>query len=297
MASLSLHQISGNTYFMPSPTNIGLYVRRDRAVLIDSGNDKEAGRQILRLLNDRNWTLEMIINTHSNADHIGGNSFLQKKTNCRIGATGLESAFIQNPILEPAFLLGGFPFIDLQNKFLMAQPSSVTDIISSSGKILHTDLEAIPLPGHFFDMIGIRTPDNVVFIADSLFPENIISKYHIFFLLDVRAQFVTIHTLQNIQAAYFVPSHGDPSKDISALIKLNKRQIYEILHTIKTICKKPSSFEEILSAFCVKYEIKLDSHQYVLVISTLKSYLTYLKDEGSVEAVFEDGKLLWKSGD
>ena len=140
MAQLTVRHLRGNSYCIPAPANIGLYVHDGAAVLIDSGNDKEAGRQIAKLLNDRGWELRLIVNTHSNADHIGGNAFLQGKTGCRIAATAVESAFIENPFLEPAFLFGGFPFGDLKTKFLMARPSRVTDVIPSSGKLLDTDL-------------------------------------------------------------------------------------------------------------------------------------------------------------
>lgn len=142
--ALSIVHLKGNTYYIPSPTNIGVFVENGNAILIDSGNDKEAGRQILKILKDKGWNLKMIINTHSNADHIGGNQFLQDKTNCDILATRIESAFINDPILETSLLYGGFPFKDLKNKFLMAKPSSVTNIIPSEDEIFNTGLKSIP---------------------------------------------------------------------------------------------------------------------------------------------------------
>ncbi|HDQ92652.1 MAG TPA: MBL fold metallo-hydrolase, partial [Synergistetes bacterium] len=71
---------SGNTWYIPGPTNLGVFASGKRAVLIDSGNDESMGRKILGALGEQGWELEMILNTHSNADHVGGNAFIQKRT-------------------------------------------------------------------------------------------------------------------------------------------------------------------------------------------------------------------------
>ena len=293
MASFSLQQISKHTYFIPSPTNMGLYIKDGRVILIDSGNDQEAGRQILKLLKERDWSLDLIVNTHSNADHIGGNAFLQQRTQCRIAATLLEAAFIQRPLLEPSFLFGGYPIPAMRNKFLMAKPSTVTDIIPSSGRILDTELAAVPLPGHYFEMIGIQTPDDVLFLADSVFSEKIIGKYHIVFLYDIQGQMETLARLRTLRAAQYLPSHGSPSTDIIPLIQTNEQKIHEILTRIQDFCKRSVTIEELLAEICQAYHLELDANQYVLLISTLKSHLSYLAEKQRVHAEFSDGKLLW----
>jgi len=294
MAKLTLEHIKGNTYYIPSPTNVGVYLENENAILIDSGNDKEAGRQILRLLEERGLRLKLIINTHSNADHIGGNAYLQERTNCQIAATRLEAAFINDPILEPSLLYGGFPNISINNKFLMAKPSKVTSTIFSSGEILSTGLQAISLPGHFYEMIGIKTPDNIFFIADSLFPENIIYKYHLFFLLDIKSHLETLDMLKAIDADWYIPSHGVKQQQIESLIEINKAKIQEILTNILEICKKPVTSDELLQQICNKYAIQLNPTQYVLVSSTIRSFLSYLHDLGSLEWLSVEGKMFWK---
>jgi glyoxylase-like metal-dependent hydrolase (beta-lactamase superfamily II) len=288
-----LRHIAGNTYVIQAPVVIGVYVRDGRAILIDSGNDKEAGRQILGILNEQGWTLELIINTHSNADHVGGTRYLQQRTHCRIAATCLEAAFIQNPILEPSLLYGGFPLDELQNKFLMAKPSDVSDIISSTGAVLDTGLQAHALPGHFLDMVGISTPDSVLFLADSLFPEHIINKYHVVFLYDVRAQLETLNELLSLDADWYIPSHGKPMKDIGKLVEINREKIEEIAETVRGFCRS-RVFDDILASLCRAYSIELNAEQSVLVGSTLRSYLSYLNNQGSVECLYDGGEVLWR---
>ena len=100
-----LIQISEQSYYIQSPAKIGLVKLNDTEVcLIDSGNDKDAGRRVRKSVDTNGWTLKAIYNTHSNADHIGGNKYLQAQTGCRVYAPGIECDFTRHPILEPAFL-------------------------------------------------------------------------------------------------------------------------------------------------------------------------------------------------
>lgn len=291
--ALTLTHLKGDTYLIPSPTNIGVYCQESGAVLIDSGNDKEAGRQINRLVEQQGWPLKTIINTHSNADHIGGNAFLQNKTGCEIAATRGEAPFITDPAKEAAFLFGGFPHKGLRNKFLLAKPSEVNIITPSDGQIPGTSLRAVPLPGHYFDMIGIMTPDNVFFIADTLFPENVIRKYHLFYLLDIRAHLQTLEFLKNQEADLFVPSHGEPQRDIRSLVDINRDKVLEIINRLEEICSEPLNQEEILCKICEIYDVNLDATQYVLLSSTIRSYLSYLLEEGRLEYTFGTSGMLW----
>lgn len=156
-----LHQVGEQSYYIDCPVKIGVYKQTETEVyLIDSGNDREAGKKILKIASGNGWKIRGIINTHSNADHIGGNHYLQEQTGCRIFARGVEAAFIRHPMLEPAFLYGGYPCMELRGKFLMASESDAVDFTHPD---FPAELEVIPLPGHFFDMAGIRTPDDTVF--------------------------------------------------------------------------------------------------------------------------------------
>ena len=148
-----LTQVAENSYYIQSPAKIGLVRLNETDVcLIDSGSDKDAGRRTRQLLDANGWHLTAIYNTHSNADHIGGNSYLQKQTGCKIYAPGIECSFTRHPVLEPSFLYGGFPPKALRHKFLLAQESEAEPLTPGC---LPDGFEILPLPGHFFDMGGL----------------------------------------------------------------------------------------------------------------------------------------------
>ena len=67
-----LVQTGAQGYYINSPAKIGVYLASSADVyLIDSGNDKDAGRKIKQILTKMNWNLKGIINTHSHADPLG----------------------------------------------------------------------------------------------------------------------------------------------------------------------------------------------------------------------------------
>lgn len=69
----------------------------------------------------------------------------------------------------------------------------------------------------------------------------------------------------------------------------------EVAEDIITICEHPLNFEAILKQLFDKYSLTMTYEQYVLVGSTVKSYLAWLKDKGKIITYFEDNILLWKS--
>ncbi|MEN6347772.1 MAG: MBL fold metallo-hydrolase [Syntrophomonas sp.] len=287
-----LIQAGEHTYYINSPAKVGIYVVEQDVYLIDSGNDKDAGRKILKILNSNNWSLAGIINTHSNADHIGGNKFLQQKTGCQIISTEIENTFARYPILEPSFLYGGYPFKELRNKFLMANGCEPTHNID---RYLPDGMEYFRLGGHYLDMIGIKTADNVCFMADCVFGEPIINKYHLSFVYDVQAFLATLDFVEQMEAKLFVPAHADACEDIRPLVKANRDKTYEVIDRILSICTESLCFEDILKTVFDSYELIMDFNQYVLVGSTVRSYLAYLHDQGKLKCEISDNKMLWQA--
>lgn len=286
-----LVQVSENCYYIQSPAKIGLVKLSDYEVcLIDSGSDKDAGKKALQHITANGWTLSAIYNTHSHADHIGGNKLIQERTGCRIFAPGIECDFTNHPILEPAFLYGGNSFGELRHKFLFASESHAKPLTKDA---MPSGLSLIPLAGHSFDMVGFRTSDDIVYLADSLSSKDTLDKYKVGFIYDVGAYLQTLEEIKNMQAKLFIPSHAEPTGNIAPLAQYNIDAVNAIAEKIVALCKEPICFEKLLQKLFDEYDLTMNYQQYVLVGSTVRSYLTWLKESGRIASHIDNNMLLW----
>ena len=288
-----LIQAGERTYYIDCPSKIGIYrMDETRVCLIDSGNDKDAGKKVWKILDANGWKLDRILNTHFHADHVGGNSLLQQRTGCKIYCAGMDRAFVEHPVLEPALLYGGSPYKELKNKFLCAQASQVEELTT---EVLPEGMEMLQIDGHSFAMTAFRTPDDVWFVADSVTSEEVLNKYHVSFIYDVEAYLSSLEKLEKLEGKLFIPSHAQASQALSALIKINRDKVYKIRDLLKEICAEAVGNEAILKAVFDKYQLVMDENQYVLVGSTIRSYLSWMKGQGVLETAFAENRKYWKA--
>ncbi|MBO8182707.1 MAG: MBL fold metallo-hydrolase [Archaeoglobus sp.] len=298
---MKLEEITQNVYYVPGAVNIGVLevgandANGANAVLIDTGLDREAGRRILKLLEKNQLKVKAIVNTHSHADHFGGNSFIVKRSQAKVFAPEIEAGIIQYPYIEPLYLFSAHPVRDLQNRFLMAEASRVDFILKEFDHglkplNLDLDLEIIPLYGHSPKQIGVAV-DDILFCADSVFSKEVIEKYKIPLFMDIEKQKQTLSFLEKSDYDFYIPCHAKPTSDISELVELNLGVIERVE---EFLAAERGTTDEILRRLCKEFGIRLaDFTSYSLMLSTLKAYLGHLYDRGVLEVEFGD-TLYWK---
>lgn len=292
--------ITSRVGYLPAPVNTGFLVDDKQAVIVDTGLDRDHASKIVRILEAEDLTPVAIINTHSHADHCGGNAYLQQKCGVPVFAPMLEKPFIEQPYLESFGLYGGaHPPAALQNKFLMAKPSQVSQSFQPEETLiaLHGfSIELVPLPGHSPQQTGVLY-DGVLFSADALLGESYLEKHLIPFNSDVVRHRESLIRLRHIKCTICVPSHGKPMKDMQPAIEQNERALAHIDAWLMNRCETPQTLDELFASFCSEHQVSVETiSQYHLYRTAFAAHLSALTAVGEVRHCVSNSLLKWQSG-
>jgi glyoxylase-like metal-dependent hydrolase (beta-lactamase superfamily II) len=296
---MKLIKINGNTYYFENPSIIGLYLfENNNVLLIDTGIDSDSIKKVIKIVKENNWKIKYVINTHSHADHCGGNYYLKNNydMDIEVYASATEKVMIENPILEPAYLYSAYPQKELRNKFLMAKSSKVDYVLDKSEIVIENrKFKLVDLKGHSIQMLGVVTDDDVYFLGDSLFPDYIIEKHNLLFLFNYKDTVETLNNLRNQKHNKYVLSHGGVLETLDLIIDYNIKALKNVNDYILSLLNDYKSIEEIHRLVATKFNIKENLSQFYLNISVIKAHLTYLVDENIVKNDIIDSEVKWKS--
>lgn len=288
---MELKQAGDKTYYIEHDTNIGVYMTgNSRVCLIDTGS-KGDGEKIDEIISGRGWSVDYIINTHTHIDHLGGNEYFMKKYHIPAYCTEYDMAFAHYSDLEAAYMNGGYPCRRLRSIF--SHPGMIG--FESVEKNRLDGISWMYLPGHTFGMIGVKTADDVWFLADSYLSREYLAKRSFGYLYDVGGYLDTLKQIKILEGSLFVPAHGIAETDITEIADLNTANIMKMIDMIKDICKDFISIDGILKKMYEKLGMRATVSQHALISSTARCYITYLQDRDELECRFIDNIMMWKT--
>lgn len=283
-------KLINNTYYYEAYTNVGVYrLDESRALLIDSCDHKRMVKGLDKELEALGFTVDTIINTHCHVDHICGNRYFQDKYGCRLLCTSLEQGYIRKPDMEPDFYNVGLTVNKEVNPFYGIEPSEA-EIITAEA--LPEGFEIIELPGHSFEMIGVRTPDDVVFLADSVLSVSTWENYRLPFFYSVNKAMATLEKIKEMKAKLFVPAHNEPLEDIRELAEYNIERLKEKKQRVYELCDK-RSFEELFTLVTEKEELSIKTNKYCMYAVMVRNLLQSLIEDDLIYTEFEKGRMIY----
>lgn len=300
---MQLIQLNAQTWVLQGGANIGAIVHEGRCLLIDSGMDKDVGRDILQLLKKAGLTPTALLVTHAHADHFGGAHYLVRQTGLKVYATRVEAAVMGSPILEPLYLFSGAqPPRELQQKFLLAKPCLADTILAGNERMVdEIPLEVMPLPGHSTEQVGVAFGDTL-FVGDAFLTPAILDKHRIPFYADVQVGLLTLATLKTRAASFkhIVAGHGEIYTSHEAArqaMDYTRERLEQILAQVRNALADgtPRGAEELLSAVAEAQGAAIKTlSQHVLYNTTVQSALSTLYMNGELVPLFEGNRLRWR---
>ncbi|MBN2898859.1 MAG: MBL fold metallo-hydrolase [Clostridia bacterium] len=288
--------IKGNTYYYDSISSQGGYCLNDQWLIIDTGGDDSSAKKSIRAM--ENPDIKYIFNTHSHADHCGGNAYFEKRFAPTIIAPFVEDKFIEAPILEPIYFYGAAPPEALKNKFLYVKPSTVAMALKDTSPLTlafsedEATFEVIALSGHAPNMMGIITPDRVAFIGDALLGDSFLEKHALMFTYDVAKHLETLETLKTVSADAFILSHGGLKTDILPLIEANRSSLLQVSEAIFNHCKGHTiTFDHLHHQLYNQLNLNENLSSHLLNRSVIRAHVQYLEALGELSFVVNQGQL------
>ena len=305
-AQRAFQKLTENIGCFTGNTNVGLVISGPALFLIDSGDCEEDGAALASRIRELfpGKKLKAIINTHGHSDHCGGNLALKEAFGCEVWAPETERIFIENPSVPLDIYWGGRHPADSNIPAFREIPPCRVNKSLAEGELDEGEVsfKMISLPGHFYDQLGVIVSDKscgrkVCFMGDAFFGIEMIKKYWIPFMQDPLLFRESICKIEGEDADIFIPSHGNmfdrdklpPMAEINKLMSLETEVL--ILRILRR--KKAATCEEILKEVADFAGLDMKLSQYVLIGSTIRSYISRLYTDGKAMYKMEGNRLLW----
>lgn len=286
-----LIQCAKNTYYLKCFANTGVYyLGNGEVILIDSCDHKKSYTDLDTQLEERGWRVKFIINTHAHVDHIFGDRFFKEKYGCEVYSSRVESHLTDISDVEGRIYFNAVP-INRQNNYFLKPVSTFSRPLCET--TLPQGFETVPLPGHTFGMIGVKTPDNVWFLGDAVLSKETFESYKLPFFFSINESIKTQRMLTELKGDLFVPAHADICENIAPLALYNADCLEKLKDYFLSI-SGGKTVEEIFALCCEQLDLKFGMDQFGKLIFTVKCFLQALIDDGKLTADICNYRLIYR---
>lgn len=290
---MELKQAKGNTWYLEDWQLIPLYkVDEHRCILLDVGmtDQRQAVEDCLR---DAGLTPIGILCSHAHNDHSSNCRYFQQTYHIPVAMPMGEAALccIEGNLKAYYFMnsLEEFRANDRVNQMqvradkLIWPEDAVFSFCGVEFGIVHT-------PGHSPDHICVRTPDDVLYLADAILTGDGLTAAKLPFHLIFQQAIASMRLLETLPASMYLAAHRGVYDMLGTMIEDNIARIQDRAERIAALMDAPIHISELNLRVCRAFGLHSPTKGAVsLYERNVRSYLDYLKDIGRVETLTRDG--------
>lgn len=271
-------------------------IDEQKIIMLDSGWADGEQTGIASLLEENNFNVAGIINTHAHIDHIGNNTFLKQKYNCPIAMPRYEAMLCHSPVEQKLYyyalsldeIKATYQHMVFDADYLIEQDQTSFSFLGFNFGIVHT-------PGHSPDHICIITPDKTAYIGDVLISHAVMRGAKMPYAYILGEDLKSKAKLYNLNYNKYVIAHKGIYDNITELITENLNFYKFRAKHICALITGPMTFQEVTQAVIAGFRIPITGvNKYMLIERMLKSYLEYLLDMHWLVLSMDDGFLKYQ---
>lgn len=196
-------------------------LRSDRPVLVDTGyiGDFAQTKELLEGLGTDLSKVQLIINTHTHSDHVGGNAIIQEMSGCEIALHSVGKHFIDSRDDWSTW----WRYYGQEARFFKCTLSIRDGDVVPIGPYM---FKAIHTPGHASDgIILYHAPSKILLSSDALWENDMAAMtLRVEGSTALFAHEESLEKISRLDIQRVFPGHGSPFSDSrAALMKARKR--------------------------------------------------------------------------
>ena len=253
-------------------------------VVVDPGHGKKRAKQLAKKLRGSEEVLYIV--THYHSDHLNALAEgLRRDIPGRVVVPELDAPAVVDPLLRVTMTFG-LP-LHPESPLLSFKPLPVEpDALIRPGDVVN-GLRIIALPGHTPGQIGVATPDGILYAADSVFGDRVLSRYAVPYHLDPCVAMESLRTIEEYASKGYAiqPSHGPLVRgdEATSMVEANRRAVGAFLERVEECLGEPRTLDS-LARCSLKGSPPPGAGLALLVSTAVRGAIACLHRQGLVEA-------------
>ncbi len=294
---MKLEQIEEKTYILKNKgiTSCFYNLEDNKYVVIDPGHLNDNNYQkYIDFLKRENIFPKYIICTHGHVDHANSIVYLKDEFDSKLIMPEYEAYFFDNPrlFIEKVIKAKNVNY----EKMYPTQKLKVDYIIKNEESVILDDerFKVERLPGHSFNHCGFSTPDNVVYLGDTLLSEDVVKKTKIPYILDIDIDIKSKRKILNFDYNYYIVSHNGRIKNKEEVVKKNVDIINSFFNKIINYLEEPMTYEEITVRINKELNVGKSLLKYIIAERSIKSFVYYLEKHSYIYSCVKNYNIYYK---